>query len=210
LSGGLDNMTDHDDDTRLDAALEALARPEPPSDHVAQVLARTASAPASSLRLRWILPVAATVLVALGATWQMNRQVEHWFDAEMAGSESLPYRPQAWGPPADIDRPVLPPQAYWGMDAFVEFETLRPETGTQEHRNAGTQGRDSGRQGRRGAAGDELAWVPVTSGLPPIELESIEPVPLSVAPVPPLEVIALAEIPLAPIVVGPLTEEERP
>ena len=34
-------------DTQLDAALEALARPEPPHDHVAQVLARTGGRDAS-------------------------------------------------------------------------------------------------------------------------------------------------------------------
>ncbi|AMY11005.1 hypothetical protein LuPra_04249 [Luteitalea pratensis] len=209
-------MTDHDD-TQLDAALEALARQDIPPDHVARVLARTsaeqANAPVDArggqvlvyLRPRWLFPIAATVLAVLGATWQLNRQVETWLPAETAGSESRPYQLHVWGAPEEIVQPVLPPQAYWGMDPFREFATLR--SGTQEHRNTGTQG---GRQASAGTARNGAAWVPPPSDLPPIDLESIVAASLDVAPAEPLEVITLADIPLATIVIGPITEEEDP
>ena len=102
-------MTDHDD-PQLDAALEALARPDAPSDHVARVLARTSAQTVSwpgdarggqlvaYLRPRWAFPVAATVIAVLGATWQIERQVRHRLDDVMALD-------------ASGIRPVLPPWA---------------------------------------------------------------------------------------------------
>ena len=79
--------------------------------------------------------------------------------------------------------------------------------GTQEHRSGNVRTRSAT---RAASADDELAWAPVPSGLPPIELASIAPAPLVAAPVAPLEDIALAEIPLAPIVIAPLDDQERP
>ncbi|BCS33923.1 hypothetical protein TBR22_A31510 [Luteitalea sp. TBR-22] len=234
-------MNAHDDE-RIDAALEALARPEPPADHVARVLARTGSAagdglqPAGYLKPRWVLPVAATVLVALGATWQVGR-----LSVAMPGVEvaSAP----AWGTPQEVDRPVLPPQAYWGMDAFEEWASLRPGVGSREsgvgrstpgsglraagtgatagtgHRAAGTgaspgTGRRAPGTGRTAGAGSvaapQMAWVPVPSGLPPIELEPIAPAPIEIAPVAALEDITVTDITLAPIVVAPVDEQEKP
>jgi hypothetical protein len=60
------------------------------------------------------------------------------------------------------------------------------------------------------AAADTSKGGPYEPTLPPIELESIAPAPLELPPLAPLEDIALAEIPFAPVVIAPLTEEERP
>ena len=113
-----------------------------------------------------------------------------------------------------LDLPVLPPQAYWAMDAFAEFETLRPGRLAAARRGnvIATSGHDARRPSAAHAAAtdDELVWVPVPSGLAPIELASIVPAPLVVAPLAPLEDLALAEIPIEPIVIAPLIEEERP
>ena len=55
-----------------------------------------------------------------------------------------------------------------------------------------------------------MAWIPVPSGLPAIELESLAPAPLVVAPLAPPEDIALAAIPLEPIDIAPLANEVTP
>jgi hypothetical protein len=55
-----------------------------------------------------------------------------------------------------------------------------------------------------------MGWVPVPSGLPPIELESIAPAPIEIAPLAALEPITVEAIPLAPIVIAPVDEQERP
>src|SRR6187402_2881047 len=116
-------MTDHDD-TQLDAALEALARPDAASDHVARVLARTSALTVTSpvdarggqlvayLRPRWALPVAATVLAVLGAAWQIERQVRHRLDDVMAldASGRASGVAPAWGRQEEVVLPVLPPQ----------------------------------------------------------------------------------------------------
>jgi hypothetical protein len=191
-------MNAHDDE-RIDAALEALARPEPPADHVVRVLARTGPGQgyglqaAGNLQARWVLPVAATVLVALGATWQVGGM-----------SVVMPEVLTTWGVPQEIDRPVLPPQAYWGMDAFEEWKSLRPGVGT----SPGTGYRVPGTGIREAAA--VMGWVPVPSGLPPIELEPIAPAPIEIAPLAALEPITVEAIPLAPIVIAPVDEQERP
>lgn len=230
-------MTDHDD-ARIDAALEALARPQPPADHVARVLERTSAStqlPACTLdqqtpvylRPRWLLPVAATVLVALGATWQIGRHVRGGFDDAdghdaSAHASGLP----AWGTPEEVVRPVLPPQAYWGMDPFHEFATLRPGTRVtadavlvtgaaprQEIAAAQRNGQATlgdALRARQAVADDELTWGPAASGLPAIDVAAIVPAPLVAAPVAPTEYIALADIPLAPIVITPLAEQENP
>ena len=230
-------MTEHDD-AEFDAVIDAMARPDAPADHVARVLARTSAAtddsqvdaprfPAAGLKPRWVLPVAATVLAVLGASWQSERMMRDRFDAVMtpANGVSVTAPAPAWLTPPDVDRPVLPPQAYWGMDPFQEFATLRP--GTQEHRSTGTQepgsyaqqqtrpdsNRASGLPGSSplSPADDEGTWQPGSSGLPPIDVISIAAAPLLVPPVAALEEIAVAEIPLAPIVIAPLNnDEDRP
>jgi hypothetical protein len=212
-------MTDHDD-AQLDAAIEALARQESSPEHVARILARTGPAaddasgraahPSHSLTLRprWVLPIAAAVLVALGATWQVSRHTSG-LDAliERAESQSVSSA-SGWGVPEAIDRPVLPPQAYWGMDAFEEWNSLRPGSG---FRAPGSEdGRTRARHRSQQAGPPTLAWVPEPTGLPPIDMPSIAPAPLVVAPLAALEDIALAEIPVEPIVIAPLIEEEKP
>lgn len=200
------------DDERIDAAVEAFARPQPPEAHVAQVLARSgpgtgARGQADALRAgRWMAPVAATAVIALGAAWLASRPASDLVTPPAAPLDI----------PADVDRPVLPPQAYWGMDAFEEWETLLPGRGSRVsgtgHRGPGTgNSATTGRTtGARRATVPQLAWVPIPSGLPPIELESIAPAPLVVPPLASLEDISLAEIPLAPIAIDPIASEERP
>jgi hypothetical protein len=201
------------DDTQLDAAIEALARQEPSHGHVARVLARSGPTAGYGLqgagypRPRWVLPVAASLVVAAGAAWQVTRQAG--LDGVSTGAGVSVPASSGWGAPEEIDRPVLPPQAYWGMDAFEEWNRLRPGSATRD-RVAEDTGTRAGQRRRQIAANDRLAWVPEPTGLPPIELTSIAPDPLVVTPVAPLEDITLAEIPLAPIVLGPIAEEERP
>ncbi len=236
-------MTEHDD-AQLDAALEALARPEPGLDHVASVLARTsrsggdvggadrARPDTAAIRPRWLLPVAATVVAAVGLAWQAGRQPEAWMTA--AGRPDVPDAPP-WSRGRDVEQPVLPPQAYWGMDAFEEWKSLRPGVGSRKSGvgsgesgvgsgesgvGSGESGVGSGESGvgnRRVGTGasptegaPQLAWVPLPSGLPPIELESIEAPPIRVAPLTPLEEIAVAEIQFEPIVIAPVNEQEKP
>jgi hypothetical protein len=217
-------MTAHDDE-RIDAALEALARPDPPVDHVARVLARTAGErvgwPSKSLRPRWILPIAATVFAALGGSWLIGRSLQTRLDVMMgrqadvlpvtAGSafatatadksEHQPY-PLIRTP---VDLPVLPPEAYWAMDPFEEWERLRPGTG---HR-APTVGRRAADTGPRTAAPSvQGAWA--TETLPPIELDTIETASIDIAPLAPLDDITVTAITLAPIVIAPVDVEEKP
>jgi hypothetical protein len=229
---------DHDD-ARIDEALAALARPQPPADHVARVLARTSPDDAASavrghdlrgrayLRPQWILPVAATVLAVLGAAWQVERQARGAFDDVFVpgASTRAPGLP-TWGRPEEIVQPVLPPQAYWGMDPFREFATLRPGTrvtadavprpepstrpGGSPAGRLGASAAERALSARQTVADDELTWVPVPSGLPPIELVSITPARLVAPAAAPLEDITPAEIPLAPIVIAPLDDQERP
>lgn len=201
------------DDDRLDSALEALARPEPPPGHVSAILARTSSAgnagaaEVTNRRLssresrRWLyVTAAAGVLAAFGLPWLAARTAS-------GGIEDLLRDTAAVAVPAprvvpDLNEPVLPPQAYWGIDAFEEFAALRPRVQTP-----GTTARQA-----RGRTTDR-PWAvlpPAPSGLPPIELEDISPAPVVIPPLASLEDIALADLSLAPIVMAPITEEERP
>jgi hypothetical protein len=214
-------MTDHD--ARIDEALDALARPQPPPHHAARVLARTSgehatrwadahdARPFGYLQPRWGLPLAATLIAVLGATWQVERQGQRTLDYSMAldvpgRQSSLP----TWGAREEIVQPVLPPQAYWGMDPFREFATLRP--GTRVTADGPVAPASSGRHGdsSRRAADDQLILEPVPTSLPAIELVSIIPAPLITPATVPLEDITPAEIPLAPIVIAPLEDQERP
>ena len=123
-------------EAHIDAALEQLARPAPPGDHVARVLARTAGradaphragVPVAWMRPQWLVPIAASVVVALGAFWQVSQIPLVLPKAvQTSGSSGVGDQTYSWGTPREVDRPVLPPQAYWAMDPFEEFRTLRP------------------------------------------------------------------------------------
>jgi hypothetical protein len=210
------DTNDHTD-AHIDEALDALARPPVPSAHLTRVLARTApsardAGPAPAwLRPRWALPAAATVLAVIAATQWADGGDVTWPEARQstaAGAEGAPAEP--WGAPREIDSPVLPPQAYWGMDAFEEFATLRGDRLKAQGSGLKAQGsaRDRVTQDRRTFAAVAYAWVPTSSGLPPIEVDPIEPAPIEVPALPELEAITPADITLAPIVIAPLTDQE--
>jgi len=219
-------MTAHDDE-HIDAALEALARPEPPVDHLTRVLARTAGTPSRPsahvaigdgmsrrtqlLRPRWLLPIAATVAAAVGGAWLVEGSLHTRLDVVMgrqadvrpvtAGSENRP-SPVIRKP---VDLPVLPPEAYWAMDPFEEWKRLRPSTGHQ----APAVGRPAGGAGSPAAAAvAQGAWA--TETLPPIELHTIETAPIDIAPLAPLDDITVTAIALAPIVIAPVDAQEKP
>ena len=180
-------MTDHDDTAarcrprgpgspgRAVGSRGACPRPDQRGRRPARRSMRRGGQLVAYLRPRWVLPVAATVLAVLGATWQSERQVRDRLDDVMTLDASACRSGAArdWGAPEEVVQPVLPPQAYWGMDPFAEFATLRP--GTQEHRNTGAQGRRRRTAARRGGRSPTMNWRgrPMPSGLPPIELVSI-------------------------------------
>lgn len=196
-------MTENDD-ARLDAALDGLARPKPPPDHVERVLSRTSEAANAAGGLgstygqrRWLLPaVAASVLTALGVAWQIDRAVRAGVDDILVATADSATAARVVAP--DLNLPVLPPEAYWAMDAFAEFESLRPGAALQNTRV------------ERGSRRPAPNWAPQASTLPPIELTDIAPAPVVVAPLAELADIAFAEIPLAPIAMDPIAEQENP
>lgn len=210
----------YDDDAQLDAALDAIARPEPPAGHVARVLARTGvredervagtsfASFAAYRTTRWLVPaLAACLVVLLAAAWQVSRAGGPDLDDVLRATAAAP--PEPGSQALDLNLPVLPPQAYWGMDAFDEFASLRPRRGTSGGRDNGLAGASrAARDATGGLAGSLPPALP--SGLPPIELVDISAAPLAVAPLAPLEDIALEELSLTPIVVTPITEQEKP
>ncbi len=227
-------------DAQLDAALEAIARPDPPAGHIARVLARTSGAVeqdagvglvrrvARRPSLRVTLAAAATVLVALAVmNWPVARAPVVLPDAvAMRGSEGLALdgpegiardgsesRPSHRGMAAEIVEPVLPPEAYWAMDAFEEWRRLRPGSGVRVPGSGDgvpVNAYRAARSERRRAGDDELAWDPVPSGLPAITLTSILPPPLELPSLDEPAPIALEPITLAPIELAPLDEQEKP
>jgi hypothetical protein len=159
-------------------------------------------------------------LVAASVTWVRRAPTLPPLVADHAGrvtdgssadeadrSESHPYQP--WGALREIDRPVLPPQAYWGMDAFEEWRQLgRSAEAAGRQPVIGNRQLTSPRPPREDAAAGPLAWAPAPSGLPPIELEPIAPAPLAFEPLAaPLDLPAIT---LEPIVIAPLDEQEKP
>ncbi len=172
-------MTDDLDDTQLDAALEALARPEPPADHVAQVLARTGPAAGTGGRagsppgraealgeagdrpsLLWIRRVRGDGGHAVrgGRPRVAGRQdargiarcAGHGRPARRAG----PTSPRCGARRRRLTGPCCRRRRTGAWTPF-EFETLRPalpRTGQQERRNTGAQGRS--RESDAGAARD--------------------------------------------------------
>lgn len=194
-----------------DPIVERFARVSPPAGHAGRV--RTRSGPRSranaetvpstaALPLRWVLPVAASTMVVIGAVWQSDRASRQvWFDAP-------PVAPQWSGKGVDI--PVLPPRAYWTMSAFDEFATLRggvsvapivpePSTGVT---HPATEDLVATRTDNAEA---ERPWSP----LAPIELDDIAPAPLEVPAITGLEPLTLEPIEIAPIDIIPVEEELR-
>ena len=218
-------MTAHDDD-HIDAALEALARPEPPVDHLTRVLARTAGTPSwpsahvavgdgmsrrtQWLRPRWLLPIAATVAAAVGGAWLVEGSLQTRLDVVMGSTFATATADTSENRPSPlirkpVDLPVLPPEAYWAMDPFEEWKRLRPSTGHQ----APAVGRPAVGAGSPAAAAVAPgAWA--TETLPPIELHTIETAPIDIAPLAPLDDITVTAIALAPIVIAPVDAQEKP
>ena len=218
-------MTAHDDD-HIDAALEALARPEPPVDHLTRVLARTAGTPSwpsadvavgdgmsrrtQLLRPRWLLPIAATVAAAVGGAWLVEGSLQTRLDVVMGSTFATATADTSENRPSPlirkpVDLPVLPPEAYWAMDPFEEWKRLRPSTGHQ----APAVGRPAVGAGSPAAAAVAPgAWA--TETLPPIELHTIETAPIDIAPLAPLDDITVTAIALAPIVIAPVDAQEKP
>ena len=229
-------MTDeHQRDAEIGRALEVLARPHPPVDHVANVLA--ASGPSARdepwvtrhdvlgghgwWRPRWVVPLAASVTLSIAAWWQAAPTPPSWPTSEATGTSSA-----AWGTLRDVERPVLPPQMYWAMDPFAEFATLRPAARLVA-RTAPAGSASLFGSGSAASAGvphtvaqsidDEHvpAGAPAPSSLPEITLAAIVPIPVTMPPLPRPAAIELAEITMAPITLGridscALPEEENP
>lgn len=195
-----------------DPTIERFARVRPPAGHAGRVRARSGpgattharpARAATALPLRWVLPVAASVLLVVGAVWQSDRASRQvWLDA-------LPVAPQWSGKGVDV--PVLPPRAYWTMSAFDEFPQLRgeatsgvsvvPTPSTVVTRPAA----DDLVATMAHNAAAERPWSP----LPPIELEDITPAPLEVPAITGLEPLALDPIEIAPIEIIPVDKELR-
>ena len=226
-------MDEHrDTDTPIESALDTLARVEPPADHAARVLARSGPATGGAavhgrwqglsplvvagLRPRWVLPLAATALVVLTATWEVvGRRVALPRPARVHDTANAPNQDEPWGTPRDIVRPVLPPEMYWAMDPLAEFATLRPAPRAASLRAAATgASRASTAASIIGPFDDEArtteAPAAAMSHLLPIDLHAIMPGPIDVAPLDVPSAITLPEIALEPIQIAPLTEEEHP
>ena len=223
-----------DTDASIDAALEELSRVEPSAGHVERVLARSGPGTGggavqvraerlrglvvAALRPRWALPVAATVVVILAASWEIGgSRVSLPQIARANATEVAAYRLEPWGTPRDIVRPVLPPEMYWAMDPFAEFATLRPP------RAAGAL--DAAARSvvaRIQPADDEIGPVnamantaspvfdPGAAGLEPIGIAPIEASTLDLEIFPASDAIELPAIALDAIVIAPLTDEEIP
>ena len=189
-----------------DSLIERFARVTPPTGHEARVCARsgpgavrtagTARTPAPAVAWRWVLPVAASTLVVVGAVWQ-SRQ---------AARDVLLFPPAAsheWGGKG-VDVPVLPPRAYWEMSPFEEFERLRPSR--PQSSRVGRTWPDRERPRPVLAYTDaERPWEP----LPPVDIVDITPSPLDVPPLPPLTPIDIPAIEIAPIEIVPHDQEQK-
>jgi len=182
----------HHDDRDLDAMIDEIARPEPPRGHAGRVLARTGPAvagpghAAGRLRLGWLAPIAAGVLVVAAVTWQST-------------SVSL-LLPAADAEPRlrVLDRPVLPPEAYWAMSPFEEFARLQA-TAPRRDRHAAAR-----------PAVIPSAPLTLSQTLDPIALTPIDPAPLEMAPLAAPAAITLDAITFEPIDVVPSNAQETP
>jgi hypothetical protein len=223
-------MTRHHDpiDASLETTLEAIAREAAPPGHLEHVLGTTGPLAGTTdrphdlravLRPRWALPIAATLLLAGGLTWQLGRTGRPALPPDAAATAHV-----RWGAPPDIDRPVLPPEMYWAMDPFAEFATLRPSFGPWRRPptdapvmalSFASDVPDVAERPVPRLPDDEDVQPAVSPGLPEITLATIMPAPVLVAPLPrpaaiELPAIAMTPITMAPIDIQTLPEEENP
>ena len=176
------------------------------------------------LRPRWVLPVAASVTVAIGAWWQAAPAAPSWPALDAATSPA-----PSWGSARRVERPVLPPQMYWAMDPFAEFATLRPpqERVTTPATVTAARMPSFGSAMPVGAGASQFVAQAIddehaptggqagSTSLPEITLASILPIPVVMPPLPRPAAIVLTEIAMAPISLAPidthtLPEEENP
>jgi hypothetical protein len=185
-----------------DRHIADIARSEPPRGHMDRVLARSgpgAVAPAPrGVPWRWAMPVAATLLVVAGVWWQSDRASRMvWFD--------LPDRTTHWTGKG-VDVPVLPPEAYWAMSAFEEFERLRPSPPR-------TRRRDRAQIAEPALLEPDPAilayWTPRPSTLEPIVIDDITPAPIDIGELAPIEPIDVAPIVIEPIEISQIAGDER-
>ncbi len=203
------------EEERIDAALEAMARPEPAADAVARVLARTGPGNAEpgmarslsragtthASPLRPWLAAAATLCLALATMWFV------WRPDALVGPA-----PSASGTPS-IDAPVNAPTLVSRQPAPVTSAAhdVRPEP----HRA----------RGRASTTRHAAAFVPVPAvyvdvvppradleaiEVPPIAIEDITQTSIDIEPLPALEPIAIAAIPLAPLDADAIDNQEKP
>lgn len=191
-------------------SVERFARVTPPDGHESRVRARSGpaaeartgeAAPPHGVAWRWVMPVAASVLVVVGAVWQSTRAARQ---VEVAA----PAAPATWSGKG-VDMPVLPPRAYWEMSAFEEFERLRG--GRVADAEIPSSVRPVRAVPRTVAAvayhtsGRETPWT----SLPPIQLDDIAPAPLEVAAISGLEPLELEPIRIEPIDIVPVDKEQE-
>lgn len=197
-----------------DPSVERFAQVTPPPGHEARVRARsgpgaidtavTARTPAGVIAWRWVLPVAASVLVVVGAAWQSSQTTRDVLLAPPAASHE-------WGGKG-VDVPVLPPRAYWEMSALDEFERLRataprrPEpAATGRVREASTALESVAGSTAYDPVPNDVPWSP----LPPIRLDDITPEPLEVPAITGLEPLELESIHIDPIDIVPMKKEQK-
>lgn len=186
--------------------VERFARVRPPAGHAGRVRARSGpgattharpARAATALPLRWVLPVAASAMVVIGAVWQSDRASRQiWIDAP-------PVAPQWSGKGVDV--PVLPPRAYWTMSAFDEFESLRGHTAVLPSARRNSMAATAVAVTPPVMAGD---WM-LPLSLPPIVIEDITTEPIQVVEISAPTPIALAPIDIVPIDIGSGEQEER-
>lgn len=194
-----------------DSSVERFARVTPPSGHEARVRARSGPGAASAglvahtptgVAWRWVMPVAASVLVVAGAVWQSTRAARQ---VEVAA----PAAPATWSGKG-VDLPVLPPRAYWEMSAVDEFARLRDSrpalaATAPPRRNTAARTNSAVVDVAHRTAGGEPPWSP----LPPIELDDIAPAPLEVPAIAGLDPIELEPIHIDPIDIVPVDKEQQ-
>ncbi len=181
----------------LDRRIDEVARPEAPPGHTARVLARSGpiapARPAPVVPWRWAMPIAATLFVAAGALWQSDRASRlAWFD--------LPSQATHWSGKG-VDLPVLPPEAYWAMSPFEEFDRLQA---TAPRRVTRTR-----RVPVRTLKDGPLVWTPRPSTLEPIVFADITPEPLAVEAITDIPPLSVQPIHIGAIEISPLTGAER-
>lgn len=195
--------------------IERFAHVEPPQGHARRVLAcsgpataarRDASAAPRPAPWRWVLPVAATLVVAVGAYVQSDR-------VSRAVPLEVPPPDAAWSGKG-VDVPVLPPRAYWEMSAVDEFARLRPDATETSGDGRGTRRENS--ETRTGPALREMPTAALSRNVAfntpgpdaaPVQAEPIAVEAFEIEPIPTAPGVALAPIPIESIAIRPLAEE---